>query len=520
MDLKAYSSQSPKRGWSWETPPDPIPEAEITETLTADVAIIGGGISGLAAGARLTQLGKSVLIVDRYQNLLGRAGHVGVLDSAVMRRQGVSIDKAQFARDWLRVSGSRVNEELLWLYIRRSGEAFDWLLSQTAGAVDAELYSGFYKGPGFREYPGTHVVYQKAGETRYQHQMGGMLVVEILEKTILENGGRIFRPVRAMQLEKDGQGRVTSFLARSETDGLCRRYVGRQGVVVATGDIEGDKDLLEAFCPRALAPTVERYWPKGNNTGDGHKMLYWAGAAFDDPDWALSLHGRRDEGASYYSLHFLYVNDRGQRFMNEDSWTQGKSLRLLAQYGQDVGYTIMDGKWLEDYGRCFHLVGGQAVTPHELSNLGVVWDPNCSLQESVELMVQKGVCAWRADSLEELAAQTGLPADALQSTVARYNQLAALGQDLDFGKRSELLSTIVEPPFYAMKWGTALLDVFGGALTDAQMRVLDVHNRPIPGLYAVGNAAGGFYGVDYPLLLNGNSFGRALTWALCLAEGM
>ena len=33
MQAKPYSIQSPKHGWSWETPPDPIPEEQIDETL-------------------------------------------------------------------------------------------------------------------------------------------------------------------------------------------------------------------------------------------------------------------------------------------------------------------------------------------------------------------------------------------------------------------------------------------------------------------------------------------------------
>lgn len=52
-----------------------------------------------------------------------------------------------------------------------------------------------------------------------------------------------------------------------------------------------------------------------------------------------------------------------------------------------------------------------------------------------------------------------------------------------------------------------------GTLTDTAMHVLDADSRPIPGLYAVGNVAGGLYGVDYPLLWNGNSHSRAITWA-------
>ena len=38
------------------------------------------------------------------------------------------------------------------------------------------------------------------------------------------------------------------------------------------------------------------------------------------------------------------------------------------------------------------------------------------------------------------------------------------------------------------------------------------------GFYAVGNAAGGMYAVDYPLLLNGNSYGRALAYAMQIAD--
>jgi predicted oxidoreductase len=59
---------------------------------------------------------------------------------------------------------------------------------------------------------------------------------------------------------------------------------------------------------------------------------------------------------------------------------------------------------------------------------------------------------------------------------------------------------------------------FGGLLIDTKMRVLDKEHRPVPGLLAVGNVSGGLYGVDYPLLLSGNSHGRALTWARAAAE--
>lgn len=520
MELKAYSNRSPHKGWSWETIPEKIPEDQIVETLEADVIVIGGGISGMAAAARLTQKGQRVIVLDRYKELVGRAAHVAALDSSVMRRLGVTIDKQKFAKDWLRTCNYRVNEELLWLYINRSGEAIDWLLEQAGGDVDATLYTGYYKGPGFHEYPGTHVFFQKPNSNKYRFKMGGMLVVEILQTTVLEGGNKVLRPVRAEQLEKDETGRVTGCIAKDETEGVYRRYIGKKGVIIATGDIEGNPEMLDAFCTTAKLPTLARYWPIGNNTGDGHRMGYWAGAAFDEPNWALSMHGRRDPEASYYSFCYLYVNSEGNRFMNEDSSTQAKSHQLMAQQGEDLAYTIMDAEWLDHYQPTFDLVGGQAVVPLNLSNFGDRWDPNGGLNEEIELLIQKGHCAWRADTLEELAEKMGVPADNLKASVERYNELCEKGEDTDFGKRSELMIPILKPPFIGLRWGTALLDVFGGMLTDTQMRVITPDCEPIPGLYAVGNAAGGFYGADYPLLLNGNSFGRALTWALIVAEGV
>ena len=50
------------------------------------------------------------------------------------------------------------------------------------------------------------------------------------------------------------------------------------------------------------------------------------------------------------------------------------------------------------------------------------------------------------------------------------------------------------------------------------MRVLDDEGTPLPGLYAIGNAAGGRYGVDYPMLLPGNSHGMALTFGYLLGR--
>ncbi|MDR0905544.1 MAG: FAD-binding protein, partial [Oscillospiraceae bacterium] len=299
LEMKFYSNKSPKKGYSWETPPAQIPESEIAETLEADVVIIGGGISGLAAAARCTAKGLSGIVIDKNKNQVALAGQIAAINTKVMAEKGIVIDKKQLAADWLKVSGSRVEEELLWIFINRSAEGFEWLLDLAEGGVEASVYVG-YKGPMFNEYLGTHHIFKKPDCTKYTQFGGGTLACEILEKEFTKNGGQLFRSTAAEQLEKDANGRVVSTIAKGE-DGKYRRYKGKKAVILATGDASDSKEMLEAFCPTGLR--ASRTFPRHGNTGDGQKMAYWAGAILDNPEWAPTLHALGYSGYQFFFLH-------------------------------------------------------------------------------------------------------------------------------------------------------------------------------------------------------------------------
>ena len=61
-------------------------------------------------------------------------------------------------------------------------------------------------------------------------------------------------------------------------------------MVLATGDIAGNREMLKYFAPLGLRAAHNGYFPEGINTGDGHQMAYWAGAEYEAHDWAISLH--------------------------------------------------------------------------------------------------------------------------------------------------------------------------------------------------------------------------------------
>ncbi|NLT39025.1 MAG: FAD-binding protein [Clostridiales bacterium] len=509
LQMKFYSMNSPKRGYSWETPPDPIPENMISESLEAEVVVIGGGISGLAAAARCTCRGLSCIVLDKNTGLKALAGQIAAVNSRVMAELGITIDKKQLAADWMKVSGSRVQEDLLWIFINRSAEGFEWMLDLTEGSVEAKVFIA-YRGPVFGEYFGTHHIYRKEGCDKYSYKGGGMLACEIFEKALLGYGGKLYRGTAAEQLEKDKSGKVTSCIAKC-ADGRYRRYIGSKAVVLATGDCSDDREMIEAFCPIGLRATKQ--WPRPGNTGDGQKMAYWAGAALDNPEWAPTLHAL---AYSHFQGFFLHVNRLGRRFMNEDTWMQAKSIRCMMQPGGDFAYTIMDDKFLDEINDRWDVIGGQGMAP--MSMVGDKFDRE-KFASQIQGTIAEGN-GFKADSLEELAELADIPADELKKTVERYNELVAGGDDADFGKRSELLTSVDRPPYYAIKWGPMLLDVFGGALVNTGLNVIGADGEVIPGLYAVGNAAGGMYAVDYPLLLNGNSYGRALAYAMQLADSI
>jgi succinate dehydrogenase/fumarate reductase flavoprotein subunit len=509
LEMKFYSNRSPKRGYSWETPPAPIPENEIAETLTADVVVIGGGISGLAAAARCTAKGLSGIVIDKNAHMVALAGQIAAINTKIMAEKGIVIDKKQLAADWLKVSGSRVQEELLWIFINRSAEGFEWMLDIAEGCLNVGVYVG-YRGPMFNEYLGTHHIFKKEGCDKYTNFGGGTLACEIFEKEFLKNGGQLFRSTAAEQLEKDTDGRVVACIAKC-ADGKYRRYRGTKAVVLATGDCSDNREMLEAFCPIGLRPS--KVFPRHGNTGDGQKMAFWAGAVLDNPEWAPTLHALAYSG---FQGFFLHVNRLGQRFMNEDTWMQAKSVRCLMQPGGDFAFSVFDGKYLDEIGERWDVIGGQGMAP--LSTVGDKYNREF-MERDIERSLSGGN-GYKADTLEELAGLMDVPVDNFLKTVKRYNELVSMGDDTDFGKRGELLTPIIKPPFYALKWGPALLDVFGGALTNARLNVLGADSEPIPGLYAVGNAAGGMYAVDYPLLLNGNSYGRAIAYAMQLADSL
>ena len=137
----------------------------------------------------------------------------------------------------------------------------------------------------------------------------------------------------------------------------------------------------------------------------------------------------------------------------------------------------------------------------------------------------------RADTIEDLARLIGVDPATLTATIDRFNGFVVNDKDEDFQrgdraydqwlgdpyhKPSATLGTIAEAPFYAVPVVPGDVGTYGGAVTDANARVLREDGSVIPGLYATGVSTASVMGPVYPGA--GSSVGPSFVWGYVAAK--
>ena len=481
--------------YSWATPPAPVAESEIKRDLTADVVIIGSGISGIASAVSCAEHGLDVIVIEKGPVSVGHGHHFGVSNCRFMRERGYVNNIYDLKREFLRATSYRVNEDVLMSYLAHSEPAMDWLCDKAdARGISYTMNAACYKGNAYTEFPGT-----------IMFSCGADGVVKMLCDEAQKLGVKVIYDTPAEQLIKE-DGRVTGVIAKN-AEGYIRLR-GTKGVVLATGDISGNEEMTRDLAPQAFNAVNARYTPVGMNTGDGHRMGVWAGGIMQETPFPCILH---TTAFSTNVFFYLAVNQKGKRYMNEDAGPQNKSCYTWNQDPKHPwGFAIFDSKWPGEVRDSLAYGGGLMwdCLEHDIDHpFDTEW-----VRVPLEKNIADGKVAWRADTLEELADKIGVPRDVFLATVARYNEIVHSGVDTDYGKRHELLTPINKPPYYATKFGASLLVITAGLEIDQLLRVLNEDREPIPGLYAVGQASGSIYAVDYPLTIPGNDLGRCVTW--------
>ncbi|UIX35443.1 3-oxosteroid 1-dehydrogenase [Streptomyces sp. GQFP] len=307
-------------------------------------------------------------------------------------------------------------------------------------------------------------------------------------------------------------GTVTgAVVTRNGTPGLLR---ARRGVIVGSGGFEHNAAMRDQYQQQPIGTE----WTVGakENTGDGIRAGERAGgslALMDDAWWGPAI-PLPDE--PYFCLAErtlpggLLVNAAGSRFVNEAGPYSDVVHTMYERNATDPdipAWLIVDQNYRNRY--LFKDVAPTFVLPADWYNSGA---------------------AYKAWTLDALAAAIGVPPAALRTTVSRFNSLALNGDDTDFGRGdsaydhyytdpailpNSCLAPLWLPPYYAFRIVPGDLGTKGGLRTDARARVLRADGTPIPGLYAAGNVSAAVMGHSYAGA--GSTIGPAMTFGYVAA---
>ncbi|TQF65844.1 FAD-binding protein [Rhodococcus spelaei] len=499
-----------------------------------DVLVVGsgGGITGAYTAARE---GLSVMLIeatDKFGGTTSLSGGGGMWfpGNAVLRRAGDD-DTVEDALTYYRaVVGDRTPAELQEAYVRGGAPLIDYLETDEHFVFQVLPWPDYFgKAPKARA-TGRHIVPKpikasELGELResLRPPLGAERPGEELPKYLIGGQALIGRFLLALsKMPNATLHRSTSLEelvvedgavvgAVVEHDGRRRTIRARRGILLAAGGFEQNEDMRAEFGVPGSARDTMGPW---GNLGKAHRAGIAVGADTDlmgEAWWSPGL--THPDGRSAFALWFtggLFVDDGGNRFVNESA--------PYDRLGRDIIAHMDRGGVTAPFWMIYDDREGQ-VPPVRATNVPLF---------QTEQYVAAGL--WKtADTLEELAAQIGVPADALVATVERFNGFALTGVDEDFGRGDEAydrafsegaspLAPVAKGPFHAAAFGISDLGTKGGLRTDATGRVLDTSGAPIRGLYAAGNTMAAASGTVYPG--GGNPIGASMLFSHLAALDM
>ncbi|TFH68803.1 FAD-binding protein [Gammaproteobacteria bacterium LSUCC0057] len=438
-----------------------------------DVVVVGYGGAGASAAIAAHDAGANVAIFD----LASAPGGSTALSSAELYLGGGTRvqqacgyhDTPQAMYDYLMASnGPQADSAKIRAYCDGSVDHFNWLVELGVPFKDSEyqqrammalsddclLYTGNEKSHPFNQLappaPRGHNLQVKGDN-------GGPLFIGTLAAAIAARGIAQFFDSRALRLVIDHSGdakRVVGVVFRIDMQEVFVR--AERGVVLCAGGFVMNQTMVEQYAPDLLRCTV----PVGNpgDTGSGIAMGVAAGGV------AINMH----EG--FVSLPFyppasttfgIFINDKCQRFINEDAYHGRVGSALLRQPGERI-YLLLN---IDDYGD---------------------YETRSYLGAPV---------AGTGECVVELACELQLDSHLLQQCIELYNHGVARGEDRQFHKHSDWLKML--------DWPLVALDctpgrgvhmpyfTLGGLKTAVDGAVLDGSEQPIAGLFAAGRTACG-----------------------------
>ena len=475
-----------------------------------DVVVVGSG-GGAMTGAFLAQrAGLATVVVEKTPLLGGTLAYSGgacwLPGSQVQQRAGIA-DSTESARAYLAAILDDPDDAKVEAFLAHAPELVAELEADEAIDFEWLPFPEYYDAPGrvpfgrsiqptnvkradlpqrVGELVRPPVERDRAGEGGRNTLSGGQALIARLLDGFLREGGTVLTdlPVTGFVLDGDRVAGVAAMTAEGPVEIHARR-----GVLVAAGGFEGNADLRrEHGVPGDVAWTMA---PAGTNTGEPIQAAIALGAATDWRPVGWFCPGlEQPDGGGSFTLGFrsgLMVDQHGRRYADE-CLPYDRFGREMARSPERIpSWFVFDSR--------------------EGGRLPAIAMPEGDPAEHL------AAGTWvRAESLPELADAIGVPADALVTTVERFNGFCETGVDEDFGRGADeydtfftggdgpnkALTPCTQAPFYAARFVLSDLGTKGGLVTDERGRVLRPDGTHVEGLYASSNSAASVFGSVYP----------------------
>lgn len=107
----------------WETAPEPIADDQITETVQADVVIVGAGIAGNVAAMAAAEAGLSAVVLQKLDRVANYGTGVASYDCRKQKEMGApdKYDVSELLSLYMSQGVNMPDRRFMEMWVRRSG---------------------------------------------------------------------------------------------------------------------------------------------------------------------------------------------------------------------------------------------------------------------------------------------------------------------------------------------------------------------------------------------------------------
>lgn len=454
------------------------------ESYDCDVVVVGGGTSGATAAAQAKALGSNVVLIEKS----ARIGGTGALSAGPMALNtddqialGLEADEKAYYNHYDELMHWSIKGGLFGEFINKSSETYDWLNEH-----------------GVKLVPDTGWFAQEHGKTSltcYAASSYTGLDVRNYFTDLVKDVDNILLETTATSLITDEKGNIIGVKAQ-KYDGT-QVTVNAKAVIMATGGFAGNEEMMKEKVGANYNLLGVR-----QNDGSGLKMMLAVGAnEYNDStvcSHAIGIPGEVtgfeafDRAIPYTlitSAALLQVNDKGERFMNEEVQDTDMTRGSMTHAAQGSNYyVLLSQKQVDAIAAKGTSAVGQQNDPASFSfqyNSAGKDVPMPNLKAVLDAAVEQNL-AYKGNTIEEIAKNVGMDQKILEMNVQKYDEMCAAGKDTMFGKTVSELNVLGEGPYYAVKGTTVVYCSLGGVETAMNCQVMNTKGQLIGGLYAAG----------------------------------